>query len=97
MEKIVSTGSGEQARTGNLADEMREDVCEHCAFSHFPAHGSHGDCRANPPTPVVIVQMQRDLVSGQTVPTQAIQTVFPPIERRTFCYTFEPRTDTIED
>lgn len=78
-------------------EDMREDVCEHCAFSHFPATGTQGDCRANPPTPIIVPQQQRDLATGQMTVVPMIQTVFPPVERRTFCYTFEPRTDTIGD
>lgn len=90
-DKVIAIGD-HVARTGNLNDEMREDVCEHCAFSHFKPASPQGDCRANPPTPLIVPQ--QNPITGQM--GIAIQSLFPPVERRTFCYTYEPRVDEIE-
>jgi len=86
-------------RSGHLEDAMedamREDVCEHCAFSFFDVSGPAGQCRANPPQVVLVPQQQRDIATGQMVFVPAVQSVFPPVERRSHCYTFEPREDII--
>lgn len=95
MGEVVSMGKGSD--TGSSNDAMREDVCEHCAFSNFPVSGSHGDCRANPPTVVIVPQQQRDLATGNMVVIPAAQSVFPPVERRTFCYAFEPAEGHTDD
>lgn len=82
-------------------DDMREDVCEHCAFSVFKETGHLGECRANPPTVVVVPHQQKrtDLITGQEVVevVPMVNGIFPPVERRTFCHTFEDRSDLIGD
>lgn len=70
---------------------IREDVCEHCAFSNFGLTAPVGDCRANPPMAVIVPQQVRDLATGRDVLQPSVQSVFPPVERRTFCYAFESR------
>lgn len=78
-----------QSRTIDLED-INEDVCEHCAFSRFKDTGPLGECRANPPT-AGVVMMPRQNALGQLEPVLNPWTVFPTVERRTFCYTFEPK------
>lgn len=76
------------ARTGNIGDVM---FCEHCAFSNFAESGIAGQCLANPPQVVLVPQQQRDISTGQMVFVPAVQSCFPPVERRSHCFTFEPR------
>lgn len=76
-------------------NDLHENVCEHCAYSRFKDTGPHGECRANPPTVGVIV-IPKQTLQG-VVPEAAPWTMFPVVERRTYCFMFEERTENETD
>jgi hypothetical protein len=74
----------------SLPEDINEDVCEHCDFAKFADNAAVGECRAFPPqTGVVLVPRQNAL--GQVEPVVQPWTAWPNVERRSFCYTFEPK------
>lgn len=85
MDDIVDIGT----KPINNDNDMREDVCENCAFSRFKDTGPLGECRANPPTTGMILTPQQNPLTREIVPMLQPWTAFPSVERRTYCHTFE--------
>ena len=77
----------EHAGAAHPVIDAADQVCANCAFSHFKEGGAVGECRANPPTPLLITNVKQGLQGPEMM--HSIQPVFPPVERTTFCYTFE--------
>jgi hypothetical protein len=74
-----------------LPDDINEDVCEHCDFAKFADSGAVGECRAFPPQTGVILVPKQNQITGQVEPVIQPWTAWPNVERRSFCYTFEPK------
>lgn len=79
---------------GNLLVNPDEDNCANCAFSFFTPGQEAGQCRANPPIPLIVTNVKQGL-AGRPEMEHNLQAHFPPILPITFCHTFEPRTDII--
>lgn len=90
MDNVIEIGS----RTANPED-LREDVCEHCQFGKFAENGPHGECRAFPPACGVIL-VPRTNALGQMEPSLQPWSAWPTVERRMFCYTFEPKDADVQ-
>jgi hypothetical protein len=73
-----------------IDDDMHEDVCEHCAFGKFKDTGPLGECRANPPTAGMMLVPRQNPITGQVEPVMQPWSAFPTVERRMYCFTFEP-------
>ena len=70
-----------------------KQTCEFCRFSYFPnaekPNGNqHGECRESSPVPVVVPSQHKNAIGEVTV-VPMIQSVFPPIEKETWCAKFQ--------
>jgi hypothetical protein len=93
LEKIMpDVVDSDGRKIATVGEAPRMESCDGCEYSSFPDEGKDtGECRANPPTPVLVPHQN---AMGQVVPM--VNAVFPPVTRECYCFTFEPKGDIVE-